>query len=135
MGCKASVGILTRSVFGRWGRTRSATFGGCRYRLPGVFRAWVFKAIDEKFVAELLDCEKQCEFDALLRRLATSLSREWARAMVVPMKLGPAIKSPSLVLKHLCGCDEFSEAIVEVRDAISSRAAGQLHARGDASCS
>lgn len=69
-----------------------------------LFRAWAFKAFDEKLVAELLSCEKQCEFDALLRRLATSLSREWARTMGVPMKLGPAIKLPSLVLKHLAGC-------------------------------
>jgi hypothetical protein len=76
-------------------------------RLPSppsqVFRAWAFRMVNEQLVIELLGCTTQSEFDTLLRRLALSLRREWVRSMGEPMELGPAIKLPSLVLKHLCG--------------------------------
>jgi hypothetical protein len=67
-----------------------------------VFRSWATRAITPDLVNQLCAGETQSEFDAILRRLVGSLDRAWVRAMGAHMKTGPAIKLPSLLLKHLC---------------------------------
>jgi hypothetical protein len=67
-----------------------------------VFRSWATRAITPDLVNQLCAVGSQREFDAILRRLVGSLDRAWVRAMGAHMKTGPAIKLPSLLLKHLC---------------------------------
>jgi len=80
------------------------SFRGLPERPSRVFRSWAQGAFDEQLLATLRTIRNQTEFDALVRRLSRSLQREWMKTMAMEMKLGPSIKLPNLVLKHVCAC-------------------------------
>lgn len=67
-----------------------------------VYREWAIRTITPELIDRLLRCDDQTEYDSMLRQMVSSLRRTWLRKMGKTLDIGPAIKLPSLLLKHLC---------------------------------